>query len=244
MTFGSPGSTEYAVLPLVTDGQGGLPEGQNDLRITAPADGSGSYQGNLFSVEPFSYRILRSRGLLETASEDLILFMRERMLSWMEALRPLLEGEKSGSYYDFQRLGHMRDLGTVTAIDDGLGLLSDPLIESLQGLVDTAPFESTSDCLSLLDRRFWVLDQRLDRETPGSSSTPYADLASGEGRPVLVDLLQEPLNIRERLRDRRYSWINLRTNRVSGTLPSVQRLEDSLDDLLEEERQKALLRGQ
>ena len=39
------------------------------------------------------------------------------------------------------------------------------VIDNLVGRLNTVPFTNDSDCLSVLDRRFWILDTRLDSLT-------------------------------------------------------------------------------
>lgn len=252
VTFGS-GDSEYTVLPTIsgsstpTSGSGST-EGQQDLRITAAAGSSSSdpnsFKGNQRSIEPFSYRIIRASTLFSTDAIDLILLSRERVLSWMEELRTPLSGGKSGNYFVFQRDEHITDLGSPTNPDDGLGIISNTFVTSLAGVTDTAPFANTSDCLSVLDRRFWTLDMRLDFEVPPNSGGPtaYATFADGTGRPVLPDYIDGVLNEEDRFRQLRFAWIKFRTDRVDGTLTSIERFDQDLPRRLRE--QEDLLRMQ
>jgi hypothetical protein len=226
--FGPPGN-QYAVYPTVTGslGPSGAVEGQMDLRLTAPANPSNKFTGYR-SVEPFAYRVLRPTSLLTTETVELILAMRERMLSWAEEIRAVRF--KYGTYFVFQRDRHITDLGTTTDPESGLGLLTNPYLFGIVGNWTVAPFANVRDCLSVLDRRFWCLDFRLDTLTPpyGISATYYADFANGVGRPVLVDRVNEALDGRDKLRLTRYSWLDLRVNRVTGTLESIRRFDAEL----------------
>jgi hypothetical protein len=236
---------EYAVLPTVSAGVGGNPEGQMDLRVTAAAGASdpdpNSYKGNLYSVEPFGYRVIRPTTILTEETIELVLFIRERMLSWMEEIETAAQGNKSGNYFVFQRDEHISDLGSPTVPDEGLGVPSNAFIDGLAGLTAISPFASVSDCLSVLDRRYWILDFRLDTEVPPNtgSTTPYSSFApdapgvsvgltAGSGRPVEPDRIEDVLNRTDRLRRLRYSWIRFRADRVTGTLQAIERFDAEL----------------
>jgi hypothetical protein len=83
------------------------------------------------------------------------------------------------------------------------------------------------------------LDLRLDVLTPPSYSpdtgTAYTDFqTSGYGRPVLPDRVDGVLDRTDRFRNLRYTWISYRTNRGNGTLVSVERFDESLEERLEE----------
>ena len=226
--FGTAGN-QYAVYPTITGslGPSGAVEGQMDLRVTAPANGVNKFTGYR-SVEPFAYRVIRPTTLLSPETVELILAMRERMLSWAEEIRTVRF--KYGTYFIFQRDRHITDLGTTTDPESGLGLLTNPYLFGLVGNWAVAPFANVRDCLSILDRRFWCLDFRLDTLTPpyGISATDYANFANGVGRPVLVDRVNEALDGRDKLRRTRYSWLDLRVNRVTGTLESIRRFDAEL----------------
>lgn len=256
VVYGAAGQ-EYVVLPTISNSSNANPnsisgttEGQQDLRTTAAANGADSFKGNQFSIQPFSYRVVRPSSLFTQETVELVFFMRERMLSWMEEIGAPSRGEKTGSYFVFQRDEHMTDLGSPNDVMDGLGVLSNDAINSLTGLLDAAPFANVADCLSILDRRYWCLDYRLDYETPTGGGGYYSSFAAdapgvpgltgGSGRPVLPDRVDEVLDRSDRLRDLRYAWIKFRTDKVTGTLPSLDRFIIELPRLLAE--QEELLR--
>lgn len=218
---------EYVVYPTINASTlpAGPHEGQMDLRRTQLAVGN-SFTTTPYSVAPFSYRVIRPTKLLSTQTVELILSMRERMLSWMEEIRSV--SFKYGTYYVFQRDRHVSDLGLTTDPESGLGLLTNPYLHGIVGRWDVAPFVNTSDCLSILDRRFWGLDFRLDTLTPPLSATPYASFTTNGGRPVLVDRVNNALDGQNKLRATRFSWLSLRTDRVKGTLAAIRRFDVEL----------------
>jgi hypothetical protein len=226
-------------------------EGQMDLRPTAKAGTHGSpvdsFKDNYYSIRPFSYRIIRPSLLFSEETIQLVLSVRERMLSWIEELGLAIQGAKSGSYFVFQRDEHISDLGSPTIPDEGLGLLSNAYLFGLTGLTDISPFANNSDCLSVLDRRFWILDFRLDSlKPPGAlpGDPTYADFTDPAGggvvRPVLPDHIDIVLNQRDRLRDLRYTWLSYRVQIVNGTLTEITRFDEQLPEKREEERQLVL----
>lgn len=259
----------YAVLPTVSTSELEAPEGQNDLRPTRLAVG-GTYRDTLdarndkHSLRPFSYRIIRPTGMFSTEIVDTVLFVRERMLSLIEMFRGAMSGGLGGFYYDWQDAEHVEDLGDPTDPESGLGLFPNRLITTLVGEVGTSPFVNTYDCLSLLDRRFWILDRRLDSLEPdpnnqfamqqatggvsfdeqGGPYTAYTDTGLTGGalvRPVLPDHLDLILNVRDRLRAIRYTWLTYRTHRFVGTLARIQAFDAALPERLEERRRALLL---
>lgn len=257
VTFGSV--IEYTVYPTISgsmatfaDPPGGPGrEAQMTLRPTAFAGTFGSpqdsFSGNLFSIAPLSYRVFRPSSIFTEEAIDTILAFRERTLSWIELMQVFFLNQKSGSYFVFQRDEHIADLGSPTVVDEGKGVLSNALIDSVRGLVNISPFANTSDAVSVLDRRFWGLDDRLDREVPpyqagvpsyaafeDASLVPGA--SEGEGRPVLPDHILDILDFRDRLRAYRMAWIRARVERTEGTLPTKDRLESTLPKRLRERR--------
>jgi len=259
VTFGI--DVEYAVLPTVSgstapfaDPPGGPGiEGQMDLRPTAFAGEYGSpansFLGNLFSVAPFSYRIIRPSTLFSEEAVDLVLLMRERTLSFLDEFGLFFREDKFGNYFIFQRDEHAADLGNPLIPDEGKGVMSNELIDGVRGLVRISPYANTTDSLGVLDRRFWVNDYRLDSEFPPGSlpSVPsYATLESnannpsadeGDGRPVLTDRIDSVLNDDDQFRELRYAWLDFRVNREDGSIHQIKLFEEQ-----QQKRRSALLR--
>jgi len=251
VTFGI--DAEYAVLPTVSgstapfaDPPGGPGvEGQLDLRPTAFAGESGSiansYAGNLFSIAPFSYKIIRPNNLFSTEAIDLVLLMRERTFSFLEEFDLFFREDKFGNYFVFQRDDHIADLGNPLIPDEGKGVMSNELIDGVRGLVNISPFANTTDSLGVLDRRFWVNDFRLDAEFPpgsGAGIPSYSTLESnannpsadvGDGRPVLTDRIDEILDDNDQLRQLRFAWLDFRVQREDGTIPTRNRFLRALE---------------
>ena len=249
--YGAAGQ-EYAVYPTIngtfpshTPSPDGEKEAQNDLRPTAPIDPIDGYAGNYFSIEPFSYKIIRPTGLFSDEMIDLVLTQRERTLSWMEEILEPSRKNKAGDYHTFQLEDHILEIDDPTDISRGYGFVSNALMESLAGVRTTAPFLNTSDCLSVQDRRYWCGEYNLDYETPldPADTTPFASfereygsLIRGSGRPHLVDRIDDILNSSDRLRNLRYTWISFRTNKGRGTLPAAKRARGVLlQDLYDEQ---------
>jgi len=84
----------------------------------------------------------------------------------------------------------------------------------------------------------------LDPSFPdvGGPYTAYTDQVTGgsEVRPVLPDELGLILDVRDRLRAIRYTWLAYRTHRYIGTLARVQAFDEALPARLED-RQRTLL---
>jgi hypothetical protein len=240
--------TQYAVLPTISNSTlVSGPEGQQALRPTASPVGS-SYRDRVGldavrSIQPFGYRIIRPSPIFSQDAVELILFTRERMLSWIEEIKGIYDNGRGGDYHTFQKDDHIGDIGNPTDPRDGLGILSNLVIESLRGLVGETPFANTSDCLSILDRRFWILDFRLD----ASGYTDFVSDTFGQ-RPVEVDLIDNVLNLDDRFRDLRFSWIRFRADRVDGSIVSARRAEEQLPDKLRRQQeliaQKVALDGE
>lgn len=248
--FGGAGQ-EFAVYPTITGtfpnttpSPDGEDEAQNDLRPTAPIDPIDGYAGNYFSIEPFAYKIIRPTGLFSEEMIDLVLTQRERTLSWMEEILEPSRKNKAGDYYTFQLEDHILELDDPTDTSRGYGLVSNALMESLAGVRSVAPFLNTTDCLSLQDRRYWCGEYNLDYETPldPAETTPFASferegtmLATGSGRPHLVDRIDDILNSSDRLRNLRFTWISFRTDKARGTLPAANRARGVLNQDLKNE---------
>ena len=245
----------YAVYPTVHDSTNIAPSGEEGQTVLRPTSLPGvdndnavvagqpdSYAVNEYSIRPFSYRIIRPTGLLSAEAIDLILSMRERMLSLIEQFKVALLGQSGGDYWTFQYKEFGRDLGYPTLPDTGTGVFRNLVIEDIMGRVDTTPFTNDADCLSVLDRRFWILDQRLDSLTkdgtgygmkvlpvpapPGVVAyTSYNTKPDSDVRPVLPDRISIVLDYRDRLRAQRFSWITYRAHRLTGTLANIGRFD-------------------
>jgi len=239
VVFGGAGY-EYAVYPTVHDSDipvPGSPEGQMDLRLTAPAGiVTNSFKGTPYSVQPFSYRVIRPSGQFSEEAVYLVLFMRERMLSWIEQIGVFLDGNKHGSYFVFQRDEHIEDLGDPAIPELGLGVIFNALVYGLRGVVGATPFANDADCLSLLDRRFWILDRRLDF----LNYTDYEGVGASV-RPVLPDLIDLVLEFRDAMRQQRYFWLDYRTNRISGTLAAMKRFDEEYPRRVKEKEDLLLM---
>ncbi len=261
---------QYAIYPTVTTSvlnSGGDGEGQNDLRPTRKAVGTSFVTGvaveDKHSMRPFSYRIIRPNSMFSDEAVETVLMMRERMLSLIEMFRAATSGEKGGFYWDWQDKEHILDLGDPGDPNSGLGLFPNRLVTTLVGETSLSPFVNTSDCLSLLDRRFWALDRKLDALEPdpanpfamravtggatypdqGGPYTAYLDAALGgsEVRPVLPDHLGLILDSRDRLRAIRYTWLAYRTHRFIGTLARMAIFDAELSAKLEQRKRTLLL---
>lgn len=218
------GGPEFVLYPTVhASVLTGTVEGQNDLRLTSLAgeNGSpaGSYQGNAYSVAPFSYQVFRPIGLLSDTSVDLLLALRERFQSWSEHL--LYRGF-GGTFFVFQRDAQAADLSAWSSAS------------ALGGQTEITPFANDSDALSVLDRRFWIGDLQLDYTSPPfAGGSPYTSFSTGVGRPVFPDHIELALGKRDNLRDFRSVWLGYRANLIDGTLASIRRY-----DAQEPQRQK------
>lgn len=204
-------------------------EGQMDLRLTSVAgvgtSDPNSYLGTWDSIAPFSYRILRPTNLLSPQAMEQIVSGRERVLSWMDALYESIVYPKGSTYFLFQANQEVSGLGTSLDPGSTLGLLRQTYLTQLLGVVGTAPYVNSNTCVSILDRRFWILDLSLDYTWPPYvvSGPFYTTFASGGGRPVLPDRISDVLDQRDRLRQTRFAWLSLRTHRQLGTLEAIDR---------------------
>jgi len=259
------GDMGYAVYPTVRGsllpGSGGI-EGQMDLRPSEVAQG-GTHTGDYYSIRPFGYRIIRPSSLFTDEAIDLVLCHRERILSMLQLLKGVLTGTRSGDYFIFQRDDHCHDLGNPTDFLDGVGVLTNAYIMSIIGEVDKSPYYNSASGLSILDRRFWILDRRLDSLVPDgvtgsrlyypgtdpaypTNLGPYTAFTVETGtspgaavRPVLPDRVGIVLDTGDRFRPTRYTWLSFRTHKVLGTLSAIDRFDAELPGRLEEQR-KAL----
>lgn len=255
----------YAVYPTITDSRlkkvpypviNPAYESQMALRPTLKRDAvtksfkvrTDSFLGH--SIRPFSYHVIRPSKLFSDVAIDLVLMMRERMLSLIELLQRAMKGTKSGSYFIFQRDEHIKELGSPTDPDLGLGVPSNLYIEAVGGRMDIVPYANNSACLSLMDRRVWIHDTRLDSLTanvtsvggmrtsmPGDTSyTAFTDVAGSTILPVLPERIDDVLNSRDKFRQVRYVWLSYRTHQVQGTLAAINRLEADIPNRLDAQK--------
>ena len=243
----------YCVYPTVSDSAlkkapyvvGNGMEAQMALRPTIKRDAvtksfvtrSDAFVGH--SIRPFSYRVIRPTTMFSDESIDLVLMARERTLSLIETLRQAMLGVKHGSYYAFQLDEHIKEVGNTSDPDVGLGVPSNDFIESISGRTDVVPFSNNSGCLSVLDRRVWIHDSRLDgvtsnptggMKTRGPLDTGYTDYSgSGSGvLPVLPELVSGALDYKDRFRDLRYTWLSYRTHKLLGTLAAIRGFDNNV----------------
>ena len=97
--------------------------------------------------------------------------------------------------------------------------------------------------MSILDRRFWVLDYRLDTETnpAGDVYTTFTTNTDNQ-RPVLIDYIEGALDMGDKFREQRFSWITFRADRVDGSIIVADREERRLPRNLKKQRTLALQR--
>lgn len=257
----APNPYSYSVYPTVTDsnlmhapypdpGVGNRKESQMALRPTLKRDTNtksfvirtDGFIGH--SIRPFSYRIIRPTKLFSAEAIDLVLTMRERTQSMIELIRQLAQGSKNGGYFEFQRDGHIEDLGSVTDHDVGRGVPSNQFITAIGGRTDVTPYANNSGCLSILDRRVWIHDSRMDSLTtnpsggmktkgPGDTAyTAYTNINGSKVLPVLPDRIDEILNTKDKFRSLRYTWLSYRTHKILGTLAAIRRFDDSVQSRL------------
>lgn len=252
----------YAVYPTVTDSAlkkapypvGNGKEAQMALRPTLKrdvvtksfTDRTDGFVGH--SIRPFSYHVIRPTKMLSDEAIDLVLMMRERMLSLIELLRYATLGLKHGSYFVFQRDEHIKEIGSPTDPDIGLGIPSNLFLEAVGGRMDVTPYANNSGCLSVLDRRVWVHDTRLDSlttdghggmKTKGGGDTAYTAYTATAGSkvlPVLPGRIDEVLDTRDKMRLLRYVWLNYRTHKILGTLAAIRRFDETFPSRLADQK--------
>jgi hypothetical protein len=236
-------------------------EGQNDLRPTKVKNVL-TYSEDAYSIRPFSYRIIRPLSLFEPETVDLILLMRERTLSLIDKFGALMRGVKGGSYFDFQDDTHIASLGDLEDLEVARGLLTNGVIRNLMGEFGVSPFANSSDALSILDRRFWIQDARLDRLVPNTDFTartydsgvdpafktdggPYTSFSSEDGdivRPLFPDRISEVLDTSEKFRALRLMWLGYRTHKTTGTLAAIRQFRAALTSKRAKGSQFSMLR--
>jgi hypothetical protein len=208
----------YAFYPTV--GNSSLPslteEGQNDLRPTALADVGNSFNSDNYSIRPFGYQILRPSGLLSSSTVDFLLMSRERFLTWLETCQLNLFTAQTGTYQGFQDLEQSSSFG---------GVFSNEAINQIRGYVSETPFTNNDECLSILDRRFFLMDSSLSY----SSHADFTDVNNKSVRPLFSDLLQGTYQ-RDQLREYRRLYLNKRLDVYAGTIRHLIRLTETIQE--------------
>lgn len=195
-------SAGYNFLPSVGGSDWGT------LRVTAASIG-GSHNDPLnaeFSIEPFSYRVLRKNsGISQELAEDM-LFFRERMLSWSEKVSGfgLI---KTSTWESYVAEGLVEYVGEMDITHP-----SNQELLGFEGNIEMTPdLVTTYDCLSLLERRFMGED------------TALGFLGFSEIAPSVPALLEDAMSFMG-AREKRLSWISVRTNPLNGTLAEMARV--------------------
>ena len=222
----------FALYPTVSHSFFGV-EGQMDLRPTSLKGedilGTENVRPNTFldtpfSIGPFPYTILRPNAAFSSEAIQTILFHRERILSWVDALHFPQLLLKHGDYPTFQLDRHLYDMGRSNIPELGIGLLSNDVIYGFVGKVDVAPFLNDSDCMSVLDRLVLCQDEELDlTASPFIQGSPsYTRLSEGVGRPLLIDRIGDVLDNADQMRSIRAAWVIHRAHRTEGTAASIE----------------------
>jgi len=212
---GSVGMNPSSVLYILPPQEAtGLVAEASKLRITAPAI-NGSYldpsRDLLKSIEPFSYRVLRSRGTLEVGLLEDILYLRERLLSFIEKMKNLtLLKESTWDVY----------VNEEQYLSAGVSDMTHPSNEYLEGIVGRVKslypsdisIGNTSECLSLLERRFMLEDSKLVEDYIDDLNTLIG----------VYTLVEDRIDENE-LREERYNWLNIRCNLINGSLVEMKR---------------------
>lgn len=206
--FGPRGydSSGVNLLPTVQGQDGG------DLRITQVSDQNNSFQGNLNSIEPFRYIIVRAGSGVALSLLETVLFLRERTLSWAEMLR----GFGGVSPYTWSQFVD-REYVNFIGLEDPTHPSNDLLLD-IEGNGSIQPLLTNRKCLSLVDRRWFIEDPKMISEGYGNPTDNVA--------PFLIDLLISEA----RLRESRFAWINVRSNLRTGTLIRFNQAEFAQPD--------------
>ena len=154
------------------------------------------------SIDNYGYKIVRIKSHVSQEMAELILFMRERTLSWMEKLRAL-EGMEASNWDVFESTGY-NQVG-----EDDMVSLSDVRLLGYEGNVEELAYEPTIDSLSILERRMWIEDSKLEG---------YAGYPS----PGAVTAIEGQIE-NDGIRDIRNDWIEKRVHKVDGTIVQVRR---------------------
>ena len=210
-TVGINPSTKLFILPP-QDITGDLAEATK-LRLTAPAiSGSFNDPGRDFtkSIEPFTYKVLRVKSGVEIDLAEDILFLRERLLSFVEKMKTVTRLKQST--WDIYEAEEQYQYA-------GVNDFTHPTNETLVNIVGRTKvlypgdleIGNTSECLSLLERRFMLEDRKLIEEYSIDS-----DIVG------MYTIVEDRIDEYE-LREERYDWLNIRCNLISGSLVTMRR---------------------
>ncbi len=106
----------------------------------------------------------------------------------------------------------------------GRGQLPNSYVEMLLGETRTTPYSTGYRGVSLLERRFWGGDARLDQEHPPGGGDPYTDFPAGTVLPVMPGRIVGVLVRGDRFRAIRNTWFTVRTRFLDGTFMRWSRL--------------------
>jgi len=213
-TYSGFSPAEYNLIPTIKGEDGA---GLRETRMIS--DGSYASPDNIqFSIAPFTYKVFSRKQEVNQDLVDTVLFLRERTLSWAEKM--LSYGRLKPSTW---ALYETEDYISTIGLGDPTHPSNQELV-SIEGEVDhqpnDVPFVTSFECLSVLDRRFLTEDIKVFAEGYGSFYTsPNENIG-------ITTLLNNGISFMD-ARDIRYSWINVRVNRLKGTLVEASRVDFS-----------------
>jgi hypothetical protein len=210
-TVGINPSSQLYILPP-QDMSGDVAEATK-LRLTAPAIG-GSFndpsRDATKSIEPFTYKVLRVKSGVEIDLAEDILFIRERLLSFVEKMGSVTRLRQSTwDKYESE------DMYQYAGENDFTHPTNETLINIVGRTKVLYPSDvsigNTSECLSLLERRYMLEDRKLIEED-------YIDSNLVGVYTIVEDRIDE-----YELREERYDWLNIRCNLINGSLVTMRR---------------------
>lgn len=229
VVFGSGTGTPWVLYPTVSaSALSGGDEGAGDLRPTAAADpGTGSYRLTARSVEPFSYRVVRPDPTLDRAAVEFVAVLRDRLLSWAEAVARADAGLPGASYREWVAASGPEDL-CARVPEEPRFLVTDPWLEGFLGRRAAAPLVGGAAAASVLERRGWVGDPAL---------VPHYLDGAAQGHPTGPELIAaHALGGTARWAEKWAAWYRVRARRGTGTLEAAQRALRALLDGLNRRR--------
>lgn len=202
--YAGEASPEETFLPLISG------VSSNDLRVTSGIQ-NGTYTTSSDSIHPFSYKIYKRNSYLDDSLAALVLFFRERTLSWVDKIEVFnslpLKTQTWALYY-------IEELIEYVGTEDKTHPSNDLLINTLLG---DGAFPFSDDMLSVPDRRLMIEDPQMVNE--GHT------LVSG-----MPSLLEDGISTMG-AREKRNTWISIRTNRLEGTLQKLSQVDLSNPNL-------------